>query len=304
MVFGFAGFGVFGTARSNDQPSGPQLEFPWEWDSWETENSEKFVTLTFLRDTSQQTCQRFRGSMSILHWFLWLYKPSAPRGSRGWDARMWSPEWLENEPAMNQQWTTEKRVRCAIFRFELRKNTPPDPGGKIAKYVAKRPMDPKQLPLRRVIVATNAADTAVAFYRCWLCIDTRMVNHMMYDASLRAKVQQTVPCSQTASRQRGGRAGRDTPGMCLRLVTQLDPPQPHMDGQTALLDTLGMTNKDLRAEAQQMLFVHDLVDTYGQLTPKGIFVASLDWTRIWLPSLDCTWAEDIIRGNHHFYSVV
>ena len=42
-----------------------------------------------------------------------------------------------------------------------------------------------------------------------------MVNQMMYDATLRAKVQQTVPCSQAASMQRGGRAGRDSPGVCV-----------------------------------------------------------------------------------------
>ena len=71
-----------------------------------------------------------------------------------------------------------------------------------------------------------------------------------------------------------------------------DPSQPHMDDQTALylrmasteaestvreslLDTLGMT-KELRAEAQQVLFIHDLVDTYGHLTPKGTFVFNLD----------------------------
>ena len=103
-----------------------------------------------------------------------------------------------------------------------------------------------------------------------------MVNQMMYDATLRAKVQQTVPCSQAASQQRGGRAGRDSPGICVRLVTQVewndmpprDPPQPHMDDQTSLylrlasteavssireklLDTIGMT-KQLRAEAQQV----------------------------------------------------
>ena len=114
-----------------------------------------------------------------------------------------------------------------------------------------------------------------------------MVNQMMYDASLMAKVQQAVPCSQAASRQRGGRAGRDLAGMCLRLITQVewnnmpvkDPPQPHMDDQTSLylrlasteaeasvretlLDTIGMT-KEPRAEAQQVLVVHDLVDTYG-----------------------------------------
>ena len=117
---------------------------------------------------------------------------------------------------------------------------------------------------------------------------------------VRAKVQQTVPCSQAASMQRGGRAGRDSPGVCVRLVAQVewdnmpprDPSQPHMDDQTSLylrvasteavssireqlLDTIGMT-KELRAEAQQTLFLHDLVDVYGHLTYKGNFVSNLD----------------------------
>ena len=168
------------------------------------------------------------------------------------------------------------------------------------KYGAADPINPDNLTPRTVIVATNAAETAVTCHKCWLCIDTCMVNQMMYDATLRAKVQQTVPCSQAASLQRGGRAGRDSPGVCVRLVTQLewdnmpprDPPQPHMDDQTSLylrvasteavssireklLDTIGMT-KELRAEAQQMLFLHDLVDVYGHLTDKGNFVSNLD----------------------------
>ena len=170
----------------------------------------------------------------------------------------------------------------------------------IKKYGAADPINPETLTPRTVIVATNAAETAVTFHKCWLCIDTCMVNQMMYDATLRAKVQQTNPCSQAASLQRGGRAGRDSPGVCVRLVTQLewnnmpprDAPQPHMDVQTSLylrvasteavssireklLDTIGMT-KDLRAEAQQMLFLHDLVDVYGHLTDKGNFVSNLD----------------------------
>ena len=174
-----------------------------------------------------------------------------------------------------------------------------DPDSK--KFGASTRIDPTTtLAARTVIVATNAAETAVTFNKCWLCIDTCMVNQMMYDATLRAKVQQTVPCSQAASMQRGGRAGRDSPGVCVRLVTQVewnnmpprDPPQPHMDDQTSLylrvasteadssireqlLDTIGMT-KQLRAEAQQTLFLHDLVDVYGHLTDKGNFVSNLD----------------------------
>ena len=88
--------------------------------------------------------------------------------------------------------------------------------------------------------------------------------------------------------------------MCVRLVTQVewknmpprDPPQPHMDDQTSLylrlgsteadasirerlLDTIGMT-KEMRAEAQQVLFLHHLVDTCGHLTTKGTFASNLD----------------------------
>ena len=77
---------------------------------------------------------------------------------------------------------------------------------------AVSPIDPNTLAPRAVIVATNAAETAVTFNQCWLCVDTCMVSQMMYDATLRAKVQQTVPCSQAASQQRGGRAGRDSLG--------------------------------------------------------------------------------------------
>ena len=73
-----------------------------------------------------------------------------------------------------------------------------------AKYTARMPAIPNKLPNRRVIMATNAAEIAGTLNRCWLCVDTCMVNQMMCDTSLRAKVQQTVPCSQTASRQRGG----------------------------------------------------------------------------------------------------
>ena len=132
------------------------------------------------------------------------------------------------------------------------------------KFGAAAPVDPKTLPPRTVIVATNAAETAVTFNQCWLCIDTCMVNQMMYDSSLGAKVQQTVPCSQAALQQRGGRAGRDSPGMCVRLVTQVewnnmpprDPPQPLMDDQTSLYLRLASTEADASIRER-------LLDTIG-----------------------------------------
>ena len=51
------------------------------------------------------------------------------------------------------------------------------------KYGAVSHVEPSTLTARTVIVATNAAETAVTFHKCWLCIDTCMVNQMMYDAT-------------------------------------------------------------------------------------------------------------------------
>ena len=78
--------------------------------------------------------------------------------------------------------------------------------GMLWKFGAAARVDPRTVPPRTVIVATNAAETAVMFNQCWLCIDTCMVNQTMYDASSRAKVQQTVPLlsdSITAERRKG-----------------------------------------------------------------------------------------------------
>ena len=60
-----------------------------------------------------------------------------------------------------------------------------DPDSK--KFGASTRIDPTTLAARTVIVATNAAETAVTFNKCWLCIDTCMVNQMMYDATLKGK---------------------------------------------------------------------------------------------------------------------
>ena len=49
------------------------------------------------------------------------------------------------------------------------------------------------------------------------------------------------------------------------LYLRLASTEAESDIRESLLDTLGMT-RELRAEAKQMLFVHDLVDTFGQLT--------------------------------------
>ena len=52
-----------------------------------------------------------------------------------------------------------------------------------------------------------------------------------------SEVDATVPCPKTASKQRAGRAGRTTPGINIKLITQqewdnlpdTEPPQPRLE---------------------------------------------------------------------------
>ena len=131
-------------------------------------------------------------------------------------------------------------------------------------------------------------------------IDTCLVNQVRYDRVARTKLQQVAPCPKSNSKpkQRGARAGRHVPGMCLQLVTaeewenlpERDPIQPQMEDLTAIylelsttsctaikesmLTQLGRTS-NLREIVIEKLWTHEMVDMYGELAQKR-FAATLD----------------------------
>ena len=82
---------------------------------------------------------------------------------------------------------------------------------------AAKVKNPELLPWRRVIISTNAAETAVTFKGCWAVIDTCLVNQVVYDPVAKTQLHATVPCPKIASKQRAGRAGRTTPGINIKL---------------------------------------------------------------------------------------
>ena len=161
--------------------------------------------------------------------------------------------------------------------------------------------DPRSLPWRRVILSTNAAETAVTFQDCWAVIDTCLVNQMIYDPVAKTQVHATVPCPKTASRQRAGRAGRTIPGINIKLVTQqewdnlpdTEPPQPRLEDplpiylrllrhsstevRNQVLDQLGI-EEGLRAYAMEHLWLNNMVGTSGQVTKLGRFAADMEPT--------------------------
>ena len=71
---------------------------------------------------------------------------------------------------------------------------------------------------RKVVLATNVAETSITIDDITIVIDTFRVKESQYDAVNRmAKLVETWT-SQAASKQRRGRAGRVRPGTCYRLI--------------------------------------------------------------------------------------
>jgi ATP-dependent helicase HrpB len=72
-------------------------------------------------------------------------------------------------------------------------------------------------PLRKVVLATNVAETSVTIGGVTAVIDSGLARMMQFDPSAGLDRLELVPISRASADQRSGRAGRTQPGVCLRL---------------------------------------------------------------------------------------
>ena len=70
---------------------------------------------------------------------------------------------------------------------------------------------------RKVILATNVAETSITIPRVESVIDTGTARTLNHDSSTGLPKLQIEPISQASTNQRAGRAGRTSPGRCHRL---------------------------------------------------------------------------------------
>jgi ATP-dependent RNA helicase DHX8/PRP22 len=73
---------------------------------------------------------------------------------------------------------------------------------------------------RKVVVATNIAETSITIDGIRFVVDPGFVKEMWYDSKVGMDTLKIVPISKAAANQRKGRAGRTAPGKCVRLYTQ------------------------------------------------------------------------------------
>ncbi|CDU25540.1 probable ATP dependent RNA helicase [Sporisorium scitamineum] len=80
--------------------------------------------------------------------------------------------------------------------------------------------EPTPAGSRKVILATNIAETSITIDGIYYVVDPGFVKQNAYDPRLGMDSLVVTPISQAQARQRAGRAGRTGPGKCYRLYTE------------------------------------------------------------------------------------
>lgn len=75
-------------------------------------------------------------------------------------------------------------------------------------------------PRRKVVLATNVAETSVTIENVTAVVDTGLARVLRFDPDSGLDRLQLEPISRASAEQRAGRAGRTAPGVCARLWTR------------------------------------------------------------------------------------
>jgi ATP-dependent RNA helicase DHX8/PRP22 len=87
--------------------------------------------------------------------------------------------------------------------------------------VQSRVFEPTPPGARKVVIATNIAETSLTIPGIYYVIDPGFAKQNAYDPRLGMDSLLVMPISQSQARQRAGRAGRTGPGKCYRLYTEV-----------------------------------------------------------------------------------
>ncbi|KAL7414068.1 P-loop containing nucleoside triphosphate hydrolase protein [Mrakia frigida] len=87
--------------------------------------------------------------------------------------------------------------------------------------VQSKVFEPTPEGTRKVVIATNIAETSITIPGIYYVIDPGFTKQNHYDPKLGMDHLQVMPISQAQARQRSGRAGRTGPGKAYRLYTEI-----------------------------------------------------------------------------------
>ena len=209
------------------------------------------------------------------------------------------------------------------------RNLPESGGAEILPLYGELPPEEqdravKPGPNRKVIVATNVAETSLTIPGVRAVVDAGLARIARFDAHRGIDTLLVEPISQASAEQRAGRAGRTGPGRCVRLWSQTDqearplrevPEIRRVDLSETILLLLSSGWGDAatfpwyekpedKALQRALAVLADLgaVDTHGKLTPIGrrmaVFPAHPRYARMLLAAgdFDCVFEVCRIAG--------
>ena len=179
----------------------------------------------------------------------------------------------------------------------------------------------KPSPGRKVIVATNVAETSLTIPGVRAVVDAGLARIARFDPHRGIDTLLVEPVSQASAEQRAGRAGRTGPGRCIRLWSQTDhearplrevPEIKRVDLSETILLLLSSgwgeaasfpwyEKPDDKALQRALTVLADLgaVDAQGKLTPLGrrmsVFPAHPRYARMLLAAGDLDCVDEVCR---------
>uniref|UniRef100_A0AC35UGJ5 Pre-mRNA-splicing factor ATP-dependent RNA helicase PRP43 n=1 Tax=Rhabditophanes sp. KR3021 TaxID=114890 RepID=A0AC35UGJ5_9BILA len=117
--------------------------------------------------------------------------------------------------------------------------------------------EPTPPDTRKVVLATNIAETSVTIDGITFVIDPGYVKQNSYNPKSGVEHLQIVPISKAAANQRAGRAGRTAPGKCFRLYTSLAYEKELEDQPVPEIQRTNMLNVVLLLKS---LGIHDFLN--------------------------------------------
>jgi len=109
---------------------------------------------------------------------------------------------------------------------------------------------------RKVVLATNIAETSLTIDGIVYVIDPGFVKENVYNARTGMESLVVTPCSRASANQRSGRAGRVAPGKCFRLYTKF---AFHNELEDSTMPEIQRTNLNSVVLLLKSLGINDLV---------------------------------------------
>ena len=183
----------------------------------------------------------------------------------------------------------------------LREYAPPDTGifplyGALSGSEQERAIAPAEHGRRKIVVATNLAETSLTIEGVRIVVDSGLQKKMRFSPANGMSRLETVRISLASANQRRGRAGRTEPGVCIRLwneaenaaIPQFDPPEiidADLTGFSLELAAWGAKPEELLwldkppapalNSARELLVCLGVISADGGLTPLGRCVSGL-----------------------------